>query len=102
VIDLFAELFYAPENNYWGYVTNGGTEGNLYGLYAARELYPDGLVFYSDQTHYSIDKCLKLLRMDAVKIKSNPNGELNYLALQEELATRKKDPDHYSEYLGLR
>jgi len=24
VIDLFAELFYAPENNYWGYVTKWG------------------------------------------------------------------------------
>ena len=26
---------------YWGYVTNGGTEGNMYGLYLARELFPE-------------------------------------------------------------
>ena len=40
VIQFFAELFEAPVNNWWGYVTNGGSEGNLYGLYLARELYP--------------------------------------------------------------
>src|SRR5262245_27099098 len=33
VVDFFTELFHAPVNNSWGYVTNGGSEGNLYGLY---------------------------------------------------------------------
>ena len=56
VIDEFARLFHAPKDEYWGYVTNGGTEGNLYGLYKAREMYPDGVVFFSEQTHYSIEK----------------------------------------------
>ena len=28
-----------PGRAYWGYVTNGGTEGNMYGLYLARELF---------------------------------------------------------------
>src|SRR2546428_10836868 len=27
VIEFFAELFRAPANNWWGYVTNGGSEG---------------------------------------------------------------------------
>ncbi|SHL30149.1 hypothetical protein [Chryseobacterium contaminans] len=27
VIDFFAHLFNAQENNYWGYITNGGSEG---------------------------------------------------------------------------
>ncbi|MEI8301010.1 MAG: histidine decarboxylase, partial [Chlamydiota bacterium] len=63
VIDEFARLFHAPKNNYWGYVTNGGTEGNLHGLYVARELHPEGVVFYSEQTHYSVCKNLRILRM---------------------------------------
>ncbi|MDP9024832.1 MAG: histidine decarboxylase, partial [Candidatus Eremiobacteraeota bacterium] len=37
VVEFFAELFRAPKDDWWGYVTNGGTEGNLYGLYLARE-----------------------------------------------------------------
>ncbi len=85
VITRFAELFHAPKNHFWGYVTNGGTEGNMYGLYVAREMYPNGVVYYSDQTHYSVPKVLKLLKMPGVKIKSDEKGELDYVALQNAL-----------------
>ena len=44
VIDFFAELFRANPKDYWGYVTNGGSESNLYGLYIAREMYPKAMV----------------------------------------------------------
>ena len=37
VVAFFAKLARAPEDQWWGYVTNGSTEGNLYGLYLARE-----------------------------------------------------------------
>ena len=92
VIDQIAALFHAPKDEYWGYVTNGGTEGNLYGLYLARELHPDGVVFYSDQTHYSVPKCLRLLRMASVKVKSLPNGEIDYIELQQALIDHSKTP----------
>lgn len=91
-IERFAELFHAPKGKCWGYVTNGGTEGNLYGLYVARELHPDGMVFYSDQTHYSVPKNLKLLRMPVCKIKSQPCGEIDYQCLQQELIKHKRTP----------
>lgn len=29
VVSFYAEFFNAPANNHWGYVTNGGSEGNL-------------------------------------------------------------------------
>src|SRR4051812_17725722 len=35
VLKDFAKLTRAPENEWWGYVTGGGTEGNMYGLYVA-------------------------------------------------------------------
>jgi len=92
VIDRFAKLFHAPKGGYWGYVTNGGTEGNLYGLYAARELHPEGVVFYSDQTHYSVPKCLRLLRMEGVKVKSLPNGEVDCKALQDAIVADGRTP----------
>ncbi len=92
LIHGLAKLFHAPKESYWGYVTNGGTEGNLYGLYVARELHPDGVVFYSDQTHYSVPKNLRLLRMPSIKIPSLPNGEIDYQALQKELASQKVTP----------
>jgi histidine decarboxylase len=85
VIDRFAELFHAPKDDYWGYVTNGGTEGNLYGLYVAREMHPAGIVYYSDQTHYSIPKVLKLLKIPSVKVKTDAKGEIDYHSLQSVL-----------------
>jgi len=92
VVDRLAELFHAPKNGYWGYVTNGGTEGNLHGLYVARELYPNGVVFLSDQTHYSAMKNIHLLRMPFVMVKSLSNGEIDYAALQEALEANEKGP----------
>lgn len=78
VVSFFAEYFNAPKNNYWGYVTNGGSEGNLYALYLARELYPNGMVYYSETTHYSIQKNIHLLNMDSIVIRSQANGEMDY------------------------
>src|SRR5688572_8778322 len=37
VVQFFADLFRAPKENHWGYVTNGGSEGNLYGISALSE-----------------------------------------------------------------
>ena len=63
VLKFWAELLRAPKDKWWGYVTNGGTEGNLYGLWLARECCPKGIVYYSEDTHYSIDKNLHFLKM---------------------------------------
>lgn len=32
VLDWFAKLWEIEKNEYWGYVTNGGTEGNFHGI----------------------------------------------------------------------
>ena len=41
VVEYFADLFHAPPDDRWGYVTTGGTEGNASGLHLARTLHPD-------------------------------------------------------------
>ncbi len=92
VLDWFARLNHAPLDNYWGYVTNGGTEGNMYGLYLARELYPKGVVYYSQDTHYSVSKNIRMLGMEHVMIKSRQNGEMDYQDLQEMLSTWRCAP----------
>jgi len=84
VLGFFAELLHAPET-YVGYVCNGGTEGNLYGLYAARRRYPEGIVYYSSHSHYSIAKNLDLLRMEARELPALENGELDCGALTRAL-----------------
>lgn len=85
VVAYFADFFNAPKDNHWGYVTNGGSEGNLYALYLARELYPNGMVYYSEATHYSIQKNIHLLNMDSIVVRSQPSGEMDYDDLAETL-----------------
>ncbi|MEN8138183.1 MAG: histidine decarboxylase [Bacteroidota bacterium] len=92
VIEFMADLLRAPKNNWWGYVTNGGSEGNMYGLYLARELYPKGMVYFSQNTHYSVNKNLRILNMQRVVIKSQNNGEIDYNDLKDTIARNRHMP----------
>ncbi|MFM4703722.1 histidine decarboxylase [Aeromonas bivalvium] len=78
VIQFFAALFCIPAELGWGYVTNGGTEGNMFGCYLARELFPEATLYYSKETHYSVAKIIRLLRMKSSMVDSQPNGEMDY------------------------
>jgi histidine decarboxylase len=42
VLDWFARLWDIDQAEYWGYVTNCGTEGNLHGILVGRENLPNG------------------------------------------------------------
>ncbi|SKA42860.1 L-histidine carboxy-lyase (histamine-forming) [Chitinophaga eiseniae] len=92
VVEFFARLFRAPANDWWGYVTNGGSEGNLYGLYLARELYPKAMVYYSEATHYSVQKNLHLLNMPSIMIRTLPNGEIDYDDLEQTMGMNRHMP----------
>jgi len=90
VIDFFAKLWKMEEGKYWGYVTTCGTEGNLHGMLLARELLPDGVVFSSRETHYSIFKAARYYRMDAVAVDTRPTGEIDYDQLEVLLSENKR------------
>ena len=92
VIAFFSKLFRAEEDNWWGYVTNGGSEGNLYGLYLARELYPKAIVYYSEATHYSVQKNLHLLNMPNIAIRSQASGEIDYEDLEKTISINRQMP----------
>lgn len=47
------------EDGYWGYVTSGGSESNLWGIIQGFTRYPDGILYYSEGAHYSIPKAAK-------------------------------------------
>ena len=92
VVAFFAGLARAQDGDWWGYVTNGSTEGNLYGMYLARELLPDGIVYFSQDSHYSVGKNLHFLNMRHIMIRSQPNGEIDYDDLRETLRIRRDAP----------
>jgi len=92
VLQFFAELFKAPVNNWWGYVTNGGSEGNLYSLYVARELYPNAIIYYSEATHYSIQKNIHILGIQSIVIRTQDNGEIDYNDLHDMIQMHRDQP----------
>jgi len=92
VIDFFANLLRAKKDSVWGYVTNGGSEGNMYGLYLAREAYPNGMVYYSESTHYSVKKNVHLLNIPNIVIRSSENGEIDYEDLERSIVLRRHKP----------
>ena len=100
VIDTFADLMHLERERAWGYVTSGGTEGNMYGLYMGRELFPDGVVYYSQDTHYSVVKILRLLKARSIMIKSQANGEIDYDDLYETIRINRDSPVIFMANIG--
>lgn len=92
VISWYKKILRATDDDVWGYVTSGGTEGNMYGVYLARELLPDGIVYYSESTHYSVSKILRMINARSIMIKSRPDGEIDYDDLDATLAIHRDVP----------
>lgn len=91
VLRYIAQLLKAPDD-FSGYVTNGGTEGNLYGLYLARKTYPDSKVYFSAHAHYSIIKNLDVLKMPYQQVAAQDHGEMDYDDLERHLILNKDKP----------
>lgn len=92
VIGQVAKLSGADPDDVWGYVTNGGTEGNTCGVYIARERFPDGIVYFSSHAHYSAAKIVRLLRCDYKIIDGNIDGTMNLEHFQTVIEQNKLKP----------
>ncbi|MCO5593251.1 hypothetical protein L7F22_047258 [Adiantum nelumboides] len=92
VLDWFARLWELEKDEYWGYITNCGTEGNLHGILVGREVLPDGILYASCESHYSVFKAARMYRMDVVKVDTLVSGEIDCVDLRRKLAERKDKP----------
>lgn len=90
VLQWFARLWEIEVEDMWGYVTNCGTEGNLHGILVGREALPDGILYASAESHYSVFKAARMYRMDSIKVPTLETGEISYDTLEAEL---KKNAD---------
>lgn len=90
VVDFFAQLWKA--DNYWGYVTTSGTEGNLHGILMAREKFPTGILYTSRESHYSVFKAARYFRMECESIPTLHMGEIDYDALAYAIGRNKSRP----------
>jgi histidine decarboxylase len=89
-VEWFAQLYQLDPA--WGYITSGGTEGNFHGIFLGRERYPDGILYFSSESHYSIAKAAYMMKIPHVIIPSQCNGEIEYNALRHALAQYSRKP----------
>ncbi|XP_054785996.1 serine decarboxylase-like [Prosopis cineraria] len=92
VLDWFASLWDIAKNQCWGYVTTGGTEGNLHGILVGREQLPDGILYASEESHYSVFKIARICRMQCVKVATLRSGEIDCSDLKASLLAHKDKP----------
>ncbi len=92
VIARFAGLMRIDPSDAWGYVTSGGTEGNMYGLYLARELFPNAMFYFSEETHYSVLKNVRVLNARHIMIRRQENGEIDYDDLEAMIRVNRDVP----------
>ncbi|CAH9138757.1 unnamed protein product [Cuscuta epithymum] len=100
VLDWFAQLWEIEKDDYWGYITNGGTEGNLHGILLGREVLPNGILYASNESHYSIFKAAKMYRMEFERINTMVNGEVDYADLRSKLLQNKGKPAIINANIG--
>ena len=62
-------------------------------MYLGRETYPDGVVYFSQDTHYSVVKILSVLKARNIMIRSQDHGEIDYDDLYETIRINRDAPD---------
>jgi len=55
IVGLYADKFDMGEN-FWGYITSGGSESNNCGISLSFLKNPNGILYYSAASHYSVEK----------------------------------------------
>jgi len=88
VIDWFLSL-YSKNKQGWGYVTSGGTEGNLFGLWNAREKLKNPILYFSTSAHFSIQKIARMLNLEYKIVQSTPQGEMDYDDLNKSIIEKR-------------
>ncbi|GAA0805978.1 histidine decarboxylase [Spirilliplanes yamanashiensis] len=92
VVDTVADLFGAPADDRWGYVTSGATEGTEYALHLARTLHPDAVVYHSAAAHHSVTNAIGRLGMMSVAIRADALGEIDYDDLADQVDRHRIRP----------
>ena len=64
----------------------------MYGLYLAREPHQEGMLYFSEEAHYSILKIARVLNLPHTTVKRQPDGEIDYDDLRDMLTVHRDRP----------
>jgi histidine decarboxylase len=66
-----------------------------------REQFPDGILYTSQDSHYSIFKIARMYRMQCVKVDSLITGEIDCVELEASLLANKDKPAIININIGM-
>jgi len=66
-----------------------------------REVFPDGILYASKDSHYSVFKAARMYRMEAVKIDTLLSGEIDCADFERKLAERRDKPAILNVNIGM-
>ena len=78
IVKIFADKFGMGEE-FWGYITSGGSESNSCGIDLAFAQNPNGVLYYSKAAHYSIQKHGKYYPCEEIPVTSGDKMDLGVL-----------------------
>ena len=89
-IDFVADSFNFGEDR-WGVISNGGSDGNMHGLYFGRKTLEakssvPPVLYVSDEAHYSVKKLGDILNMETRTIRARENGSMDVSDLEKKLS----------------
>ncbi len=84
VVDLLLKMIGYKTG--WGHLTSGGSLANMEALWATRDYYKKGTVYFSEVSHYSWKRICKILNIDSFKeIHVDKSFRMNCTNLEHEL-----------------
>jgi histidine decarboxylase len=91
-LEYRAEKYNLNKDNVGWYINACGTEGNMASIYIAKQQNPNGILYYSEDTHYSGDKISNIMSIEKCIIKSQANGEIDYNHFAQQIEKNVKRP----------
>ena len=90
VVDYFAKLYGYKEDDYWGFVTGSGTDGNNHGIYYGRKFLQakstvPPIIYVSEEAHYSIKKLADVQNSELRLIKATDMGQMDLDDFEKQL-----------------
>lgn len=90
VIAYRADKYGLKKENTFGYIWSSWTEWNMQWVYLAKKRYPNGELFFSADTHYSIQKIANIMSLPVHNIESDNTWVINYINLKSALLYYKE------------
>lgn len=70
-------------------------------FFCRREVFPDGILYASKESHYSVFKAARMYRMECVKVDTLISGEINCVDFKDKLLANKDKPAIINVNIGI-